>query len=414
MVGSISECQAVTDVEQAQAMGIDAFALNVVTSTEAWSNNAIKALFDAAYGTGFKLFFSFDMSRFASPTDAIPLLQQWQSNSSYYKPNGIAYTSTFQGGTKTFGYTTPNAGWQAKFKDALASLAIPTFFVPAFDDSPVDPASFFKTFPVVDGLFAWENSWPLASAGKVNVSSARDQAYLTAAKAAGKKYMMGISAVQYKHMNINNNRYRRGGLNLALRIPQILSLGPDYVQIQTWNDAGESQYIGPIWPDAVGGTNINTYTDNYDHSGWQILLTPFIKAYKAGIKDVSLVVPTGSATVQGVFWHSTLLSTATCKNDTIGPPCGRENIQDTINVAVLVAKGVTGVKVLVYSGGKQVATYAAVQGLNAWEVPGLVVGQVKVVVVSAAGVTLISGTGPINVLADSNICNYNPQVVPLK
>jgi glucan endo-1,3-alpha-glucosidase len=255
---------------------------------------------------------------------------------------------TFDGGTQTFGYQNPNAGWQAKYRDALNSLSIPTYFVPAFDDSQ--------------------------------------------------------SSLNY---------YRLGGLDFALRISQILSLGPDFVEIQSWNDAGESHYIGSIWPWALSGTNVGSYTNGYDHSGWQILLKPFIAAYKAGITDVSQLVPTNGAHVQGVFWHATLLSTASCSGDSLGKPDGSQNMQDTIEVAVIVAAGVSGVKVNVFSGNQQVGSYDAVQGLNAWEVHGLQVGQVKVVVTSPYGGTLVSGTGPINVIADSNNCNYNPQVVGL-
>jgi glucan endo-1,3-alpha-glucosidase len=411
MVGGISADWAKTDVLQAQAMGVDAFALNVVTTTADWSNNAIKLLFDAAGAAGFKLFFSFDMTHFNDPSEFIGLLQQYYNHPAYYKPTGANYVSTFYGGTKSFGYSTANAGWQAKLKDAAKSKGINTYFVPAFDDAPVDPANFFTTFPVADGAFAWEQSWPWPSQGIANVSSTRDAAYLTAARKASKTYMMGIAPIQFKHMGSGANYIRRGGLNFALRIPQILSLGPDVVQIQSWNDAGESHYIGNVWSWALSGTNIGSYTDGYDHSAWQILLKPFVKAFKAGVTSVTGVVPT-SGNAQGVFWHSTLMNTASCNGDPIGVPQNRNLMENKIEVAVMLASGVSG-KINVFSGGRQIASYGAVAGLNMFEVPGMVPGTVRVEVRTNTGALMLSGSGSKQVLADSSNCNYNPQVVAL-
>ncbi|KAI9745455.1 MAG: hypothetical protein M1818_000989 [Claussenomyces sp. TS43310] len=408
--------QAMTDITEAQAMDLDALALNVVStpSEYTWQSDALSYLFAAANAAGFKLFFSFDMTSFGSPIDLIPLLQQYYSNEAYFTYNDLPFVSTFYGGNLQNGYSSPNAYWQAKYRDALADLNMPTYFVPSFSDSSSTSASnFFANYPVVDGNFDWDASWPWAGNGKVSVSNTGDATYITTGHAQGKTYMMGISSLQFKHIDSGQNWYRRGGLNLALRISQVLSLSPDFVEIQTWNDAGESNYIGSIWPQSISGTAIPTYTDGYDHSGWQVLMAPFITAYKSGVTDISKVVPTGGASVQGVFWHATLLTTATCGGDSLGKPSGSEDMDDVIEVAVLVAAGVNGITVNVYSGETMIASYDTVQGLNAWEVPGMKVGLQRVDVLAADGSVLLSATGIMSVVADSNNCNYNPQVVAL-
>ena len=84
--------QAVTDVTQAQAMGFDAFALNVI-STDAWSMASISYLFQAAAAIGFHLFFSFDMTHFTDPSQFIPLLQMYANNPSYYKYENLPFVS---------------------------------------------------------------------------------------------------------------------------------------------------------------------------------------------------------------------------------------------------------------------------------------------------------------------------------
>lgn len=413
-VGGMTSAQAVEDVQQAQAMGLDAFALNI-QSTATWCQASVGYLFSAAEAAGFKLFFSADMTSMQDPTDFIStFLKPYYSNSAYYTYKGLPFVSTFYGGTIGGTYSSPNAFWQATLKNVMKAASKPIYFVPSFSDSTTTtPATFFSSFPVVDGQFDWDASWPWAHQGIVNTSSTDDATYATSAHALGKTYMMGMSAVQFKHMDADNNWFRRGGLGLALRIPQILSVQPDFVEIQTWNDAGESHYIGPLWPAAIAGTTIPAYTDGIDHSGWQQLLMPFMKAYKAGATSVSSVVPTNGKSVQGVFWHATLLSTATCSEDSYGKPSGSDLVQDVVEVAVVVASGVSGAKVSVKSNSKTIGTYPLSTGLNAFEVHGMTAGYVSVTVVDSSGKTLMSGTGNKTVAADSSFCNYNPQVVAL-
>lgn len=223
-----------------------------------------------------------------------------------------------------------------------------------------------------------------------------------------------MSSFQFKHLDPSQNWYRRGELTLAERIPQVLSLQPDFLQIQTWNDAGESSYIGNVWPDTIGAA-CAAYTDNFDHSGWQALLTPFISAYKAGAKDVDAVVPLNGAKATGVFWYRSILTTATCASDPLGKPSNWSNAEDVVNVAVLLSAAAAGAKVNVYSGGALIGSRTGVTGLNAWSIPGLKTGALRVEVMPKTGsVSLLSGTGGKNVAADAAICNYNYQVMALK
>ena len=91
-MGGIQEYEAAIDVKQAQAMGLDAFALNVI-STDSWSMNAIAYLFEAAAGIGFHLFFSFDMTHFTDPLQFIPLLKMYTGGPAYYHYNSLPFVS---------------------------------------------------------------------------------------------------------------------------------------------------------------------------------------------------------------------------------------------------------------------------------------------------------------------------------
>ena len=223
-----------------------------------------------------------------------------------------------------------------------------------------------------------------------------------------------MSSLQFKHLDASQNWYRRGELILTERIPQVLSLQPDFLQIQTWNDAGESSYIGNVWPDTIGA-NAAAYTDGFDHSGWQALITPFISAYKAGAKDAAEVVPLHGADAAGVFWYRSILTSAPCASDPLGKPSNWENAEDVVNVAVLLSAAASGAKINVYSGGAVIGSHIGVTGLNSWSIAGLRTGAVRVEVLPTTGSKpLISGTGGKDVAADAAICNYNYQVQALQ
>jgi hypothetical protein len=114
-----------------------------------------------------------------------------------------------------------------EFKRKVGDVLI----VPGFYKIYNPPTSFFEKYSTLDGIFSW-NSWPQACDERVAVSASDDRTFLNAAYDTGKIFMMGISPVQYKHLDDVNNWYRRGEENLENRFSQILDL-------QSWNDAGE-------------------------------------------------------------------------------------------------------------------------------------------------------------------------------
>ena len=224
---------------------------------------------------------------------------------------------------------------------------------------------------------------------------------------------LAISTFQFKHLDQYGNYYRRGELNIADRILQVLSVRPTFAEFLTWNDGGESTYIGNVWPEAIAGSAISTYTDGFNHSGWQNIIAPFIAARKSFSTDPTDVVPLNGAEATGAFWYRTILTTASITGDPLGLPSGSENAEDVVNVAVLLSASAIGAIVNVYSGGTLIGSQTGTQGLNSWEFSGLQVGSVAVDVISTSGATLLSATGPQDVAAEAAIANYNYQVVGL-
>ncbi|KAG9248917.1 glycoside hydrolase [Calycina marina] len=412
MIGSITDDHCRQDVVAAKALGADAFALNTNSVTGTWATDTIASLFRHAEHLGFKLFFSFDMTGFNHPNQFRHYLKSYVGRSGYFKygSNSLPLVSTFNGGTGTFGQPSVDAGWNVELKQWMAINGAPIYFVPAFQDVPVT-SSYYSTYPSLDGAMNW-NSWPHNNQGQIAVQITDDQTLQNAGRSAGKTFLMGISPLQFKHMDSGNNWYRRGEANLEIRFGQVLQLQPDFIEFQTWNDTGESHYMGLSWPEPISGTTIGSYTNGYDHTGYNQILPAFIKAFKAGATNTDSMVPTNGAAAQGTFWHHTLVTAAGC-SDYLGPPQGANTAEDRVTAVVLVASGQSGLKATVTSGSKTLGTANLKTGYNSFSYPGVIAGQVIVKVTNAADAIVISGTGPISVSGGGGPCNYNFQVVGL-
>jgi len=406
MVGGMTAAEAIKDVQDAKALGVDAFALNIQSVTESWSIDAVDMLFSAANANDFKLFFSFDMNYFSSPSQFLSYLVGYFDNKAYYMHDNLPFVSTFNGGSSTFGEATPNDGWQKYYVDALASMGHTSYFIPSFSDSAqADGVNFYQTFTSVNGALSW-TCWPQPSSGPAPVDTAIDEAYM-AGRTSGQTYMMALSPIQFKHLDSSQNWYLSGEHNMFQRIEQVLSLQPDFLELLTWNDNGESHYMGNVWP----GSMPSSYSKGYDHTGWQALIGGLIKSYKSN-GDNSSLVPTNGQEIQGVFYHHTLTSDATCSSDPIGAPSGMESIQDLINIGLYASSTATNLTMRAWSNGILVGRELVVTGFNYWTVP-MNTGPQYVEVVDSALNVLFRGLGPMHVTSSSTVCNYNYQVVEI-
>ncbi|KAK3317205.1 glycoside hydrolase [Cercophora scortea] len=405
--------QALTDVAQAQSLGLTAFALNIQQPDARWTHATLQLLFTAAAQTGFKLFFSMDMSTIPFPHAFIPLFNEYAVNTAYYTYNARPFLSTFRCGASSY------EDWAS----ALSALHLSPFFVPSFDDctwagtnAGAFTQQFFQDHPILDGVMEWETAWP-APGETGNVSSTRDEASMKVARSEGKVYMMPVSTFQFKHMDATNNWFRRGGLTLPLRMQQALELGPDFVELLTWNDAGEGHYVGNIWPEAISVVDgrVAALVDWYDHAAWQGLLGPFIAALGMGSGEM---YPAAGDAYVGAFWYQPLLKGVDCVADRygLGKPLGWEDAEDVVSVAVVLPAGSERVSVKVWSGDSLVGQFEAAAGLNIYEV-GARHGRQVVELVSGSGVLLGRGVGLVDV-SDSiegtgGVCNFNYQVAAI-
>ncbi|KAI1098371.1 glycoside hydrolase family 71 protein [Jackrogersella minutella] len=309
-----SQDQWQNDIAEAKSAGIDGFALNV-GSADSWNGEQLQLAYDTAASNSFSLFLSFDMAASSWTVDqVVSLVNQYKGASSQLKVNGKPFVSTFEG-----------PAWADNWASVRSSTG-DIFLVP--DWSSLGAQGVGGKLAQIDGAFNW-GAWP--DANQYTITTGNDQAYQSALQ--GKPYMMGVSPYFYTDLpQYNKNWYSSSDSLWYDRWQQVLEIQPDYIEIITWNDFGESSYINdPVAAQIVSGAE--TYVDGFGHSAFRFILPYFISAYKAGNANVDL--PSEGA----VAWYRTTAAAVCGDGGTVwgqgGSASAAGGTKDVISIIVL-------------------------------------------------------------------------------
>jgi hypothetical protein len=221
------------------------------------------------------MFFSFDYAAWGAwpESSVISLLQEYRPNGAYFHYNGKPLASTFEG--------PDNAGDWTEIKRQTGC-----FFIPDWSSKGPSVAAGIRGTDgqiVADGLFSWD-AWP---EGANDMTTAGDNAYILALGST--PYMMPVSPWFFTDLpGYSKNWVWRGDDLWYDRWQQVLSINPQFVEIITWNDYGESHYIGPLRSDNFGlfGPNAGkapyNYAANMPHDALRTFLPYVIDTYKNG------------------------------------------------------------------------------------------------------------------------------------
>ena len=307
------------EIEQARALGVDGFALNVGGwLREPYYVRYAAQMFEAAarLNNGFKLMFSADFCCGNGAEDVEDMMRRFANNPRYtrvyFRHDGQFVLTTFAGdslGTAQWRQirqdlasgTHPST---VKCANALASVsAVPSsrplriFLVAAFfwagetpDRSGVE-RGLKEWSDVIDGSFYWGIAGVPGSGGALdNVRSS--EAYASAVHAAHRLYMAPVT-VQFWGANANRYYEYSGGAGMrAMWMDAIVRSHPEWVEIITWNDFIEGTYISPIddpsrYPQAnqlvQSGVPAGTPGYFHDHAAAGRLMSYFIRWYKTGV-----------------------------------------------------------------------------------------------------------------------------------
>ncbi|KAG7562553.1 hypothetical protein FFLO_02027 [Filobasidium floriforme] len=235
------------------------------------------------------------------------------------RKKGKVVLSTFGGGDCSFG----GRGWEG-FLKACRERGTEIYFIPAF----FLPPEKILGMDYLDGVFNWNAAWPM---GNYTTSSIEDRPFLKSDKA----YMAAVSPWFFTHYGKTgdwawnkNWIYRSDDHLYATRWMNILAadFDPEFIQIISWNDYGESHYIGPILGAQPGSER---WTNGMSHEGWRQLTSWFIRRYKG--------MPL-SAERETRVYLSYRLQPRDCQveGDPVGRPDRADFAQDVISVTVTV------------------------------------------------------------------------------
>jgi glucan endo-1,3-alpha-glucosidase len=310
------------EIRQAQAIGIDGFALNA----GGWLKEPryirrSSEMFEAAYRlhSGFTLLFSADMCCSNDADDILDMMRRFANNERYstiyFKHNGRYVLTTFAGssrgsefwrqlradlehGTRPSLRVVANALQHSSGIPSSAPILVdlvPAFFwggeLPTTKDIQTGLADYGS---IIEGSLYW------GIAGVPGLGHSPDQipssrAYGTILHQAGKLYMAPIC---FQFWGANAGRYYEYSGYSGMRTQWMDAINvshPDWVEIITWNDFIEGSYVSPIDdPARYAGANDlgasiapeSTLHFFHSHRGAADLLKFFIAWYKTGRQPV--------------------------------------------------------------------------------------------------------------------------------
>ncbi|HEY4011569.1 MAG TPA: endo-1,3-alpha-glucanase family glycosylhydrolase [Acidobacteriaceae bacterium] len=306
------------EIEQAQALGIDGFALNAGGwLKQPYYVRYAAQMFEAAarLNNGFKLMFSADFCCGNTTADAEDMMRRFVNDPRfapvYFRYQGRFVLTTFAGdklgvaawkklredlasGASPSAATFPNALKEVSGVPSSATMNI--FLVPAFfwggelPDRATVERGIGEWKDVIDGSFYWGIAGVPGSRGALdNVRSS--EAYAAVTHAQQKLYMAPV-ALQFWGANANRYYEYSGGAGMrAMWMDAIERTKPGWVEIITWNDFIEGTYISPIddpnrYPGAnfLNSSDIPVGTRGYFHSHAAAgdLMSYYIRWYKSG------------------------------------------------------------------------------------------------------------------------------------
>ncbi|CAG9942871.1 unnamed protein product [Clonostachys rosea f. rosea IK726] len=335
IVGSRASAAAYDDdMKRAKAAGIDAFALNI--GTDDYSETQLNYAYESAANNDMKVFISFDFNWYniTEGTRVGKLVANYASKPAQLIVDNKVFVSSFAG-------------------DGVDSSAIreaagrEVFWAPNFHPGEAD----FSTVDAALNWMGWNNDGnnKAPKPGATVTIEDGDKSYAQAL--AGKPYVAPVSPWFFTHygpeVDYSKNWVFQGDTLWYDRWQQILQLQPRFLEIVTWNDYGESHYVGRL--DSPHGDDGNSkWVYGFPHNGWLDMAVPFISAYHDGASDATSYITENKI----VYWFRPTRSDLDCDaTDTTmedannstgnyfkGRPDGWETMEDKVFIVTLLTE----------------------------------------------------------------------------
>jgi len=342
------------EIQEAQAAGIDGFALNVGawSGPDTYYKTRVELIYEAAeqLGTGFKLFFSVDLS---NTNDIVNMVSSYAPRTNSFRYQGKIVLSTF---------SESNLDWNGVFH-SLKDAGTGVFFVPFFYPNPTtelpkyqDAVNLLNTYSnILDGLFLF------GAAGLPYQLAQCNSNYTLAVHSAGKIFMAGVTPHYWgcKQPSIDRRYFEfDGGEGISLQWHTVIASQPDWVEIVTWNDFNESSYISPVEDPGQYFDGVVT-PHRYSHKGYFELSKHYIAWFKNGREPV--------IQNDALYYFYRTHSKNSVASDTNDVPVTwyLGNVQDTFNATVFLIQPAQ----LTIASGVNRTTNSLPAGISAIRVP---------------------------------------------
>ncbi|MBC8096194.1 MAG: hypothetical protein H7Y43_10305 [Akkermansiaceae bacterium] len=274
------------EINEAQAAGIDGFALNIGAwdDIQSYYKKRVALMYDAAeqLGTGFKLFFSVD---FGEPTNVVQMVKAYGNRAASLRHNGEIVLSAY-GWNDVPSKGWPGMDWTHAIIGKLEQDGLPIFFIPYFFSDPVrelpsyasGASILLKYGSLLDGIFWW------GAAGLPPELVQSNDNYRRAARDAGKLFMASVAPAYWGHKQPGlGRRYYEfdGGEGMVLQWLALITNRPDWIEINTWNDFNESTYVAPVEDAGAYFAELKT-PQRSPHAGYLELSKRYIQWFKTG------------------------------------------------------------------------------------------------------------------------------------
>ncbi|KAJ7807622.1 glycoside hydrolase [Mycena olivaceomarginata] len=185
------------------------------------------------------------------------------------------------------------------------------------------------------------------------------------------------------------------------RWEEVLQLQPQFVEILTWNDFGESHYIGPLHGDdspvyAGGPTGAPHWVNGMPHDSWWDVAQLYISAFKSGAST-----PT---TNELVYYYRPMPKDAPCSDTIALQPNRFEDDDDMIFVIALLKSAGT---VTITSGSNTPVQFQLDASIHTVAAPMGVGTQTFALSSSTAN---LSGNGELQITNECTVYNFNAYV----
>ncbi|KAF2027092.1 alpha-1,3-glucanase-like protein [Setomelanomma holmii] len=304
------------EFQLAKAAGIDAFALNMGPDV---TNTQLGYAYNSAERVGIKVFISFDFNSglfsTSDPGAVADRIKAFKDKPAQLKVDNKPFVSTFSG--PGLDVTTVEAAAGADI------LFLPNWYIGNDQTN-------------TDGFFNWMG-WPSDGNNNPGTTGPDNDIWGDAAydKYTGSKdrYMAPVSPWFSTHygdwVSYQKNWVFQSNNLWFTRWNEILTLGPRFIEIVTWNDYGESAYVGPLAGQHVDDGH-SKWVNDMPHGGWLEMAKPYIAAYKAG--STSLTITDEKL----VYWYRPTPKRIACSGDTLGKPNGWDLMTDEVFVVALL------------------------------------------------------------------------------